>query len=92
MITNDKRMVALVPNFRTALVYYFSILKPSPMRIRLAVAAFVNSIFINVQANMAAVARRIDKGILFTNHKSPSIHSVSVPISRSKAIAFSLAE
>ena len=30
-------------------------------------------------ANMAAVARRINKSILFTNHKLPLIHSESVP-------------
>ena len=34
---------------------------------------------------MAAGARRINMGILFTNHKLLSIHSESVPRSRSKA-------
>ena len=37
-----------------------------------------NGVFINVQANMAAGARRIYMGTLFTNRKSPSISSVSV--------------
>ena len=35
------------------------------MRVRLAIAALVNSVFINVQANMAAAARRINMGIPF---------------------------
>ena len=43
-------------------------------------------------ANMAAGGRRIDMDILFTNHKLPSIHSLSVRRSRSKAIAFGCAE
>ena len=34
---------------------------------RLAVAALVNSVFINVQSNMAARARRINMGMLFSN-------------------------
>ena len=62
------------------------------MRVRLALAALVNSVFINGQANMAAVTRRINLCILFTNHKLSSIHSVSVPRSRSKSIAISYAE
>ena len=33
------------------------------MRVRLAVAALVNSLFINVQANMTVGARRINIGI-----------------------------
>ena len=44
---------------------------------------------------MAAGARRINIGILFTNRKLPSIHSESVPRSRPKlpkAVAFSYAE
>ena len=57
------------------------------MRVRLALAALVNSVFINGQANMAAVTRLINLGILFTNHKLSSIYSVSVPRSRSKSIA-----
>ena len=39
------------------------------MRVRLAVAAFLNSVIINMLANMAAGARRINMGILFTNRK-----------------------
>ena len=62
------------------------------MRVRLAVAALVNSVFINVQANMAAGASRINMDMLFTNRKLPSIHSESVATSRSKARAFSFAE
>ena len=53
----------------------------------LEIAALVKIVFINVQANMAAGARPINMNILFTNHKLPSIHSESVPRSRSKAIA-----
>ena len=41
---------------------------------------------------MAAGTRRINMGVLFTTRKSPSIHSVSVRRSRSKAIAFRHAE
>ena len=37
-------------------------------------------------------APRIDMSTVFTNHKLPSIHSVSVPRSRSKAIAFCCTE
>ena len=66
------------------------------MKVRLAVAVLVNTVFITVQANMAAMASRINLGILFailfTNHKLPSIRSDSVPRSRSKAIAFMYAE
>ena len=49
------------------------------MRLRIAVAALVNSVFVNEQANTATGARRINTGILFTNSKSRSIHSESVP-------------
>ena len=58
----------------------------------LAVAPVVNSVFINVKANMTAQARRIKMGILFTNRKLPSIHSESVPRNRSKASKYSYAE
>ena len=58
------------------------------MRIRLAAAELVNSVFINVRANMAAGARRINMGILFTNRKLPTIQSESVPRSRSKASTY----
>ena len=57
-----------------------------------AVAALANSVFINVQTNMAAGARLINMGIFFTNRKLPSIHSESVPRSRSKASTYSYAE
>ena len=50
-----------------------------------AVAVLVNSVFINVQANMAAGAGPIKMGKLFTNCKLPSILSESGPRSRSKA-------
>ena len=43
-------------------------------------------------ANMAAGARRINMGILFTNRKLPLIHSESEPRSRSKASTYSYAE
>ena len=36
-----------------------------------AVAVHVNSVSINVQANIAAEARRINNGILFTNADYP---------------------
>ena len=41
----------------------------SAIRVRLAVAVLINSVFIknNVHANMAAGARRINIAILFTN-------------------------
>ena len=39
------------------------------MRVRLAVAALVNGVFINGQTNIAAGARLINMGVLFTNHK-----------------------
>ena len=55
------------------------------MRVRLSEAGLVNSLFINVQANMAAGGRRINISILFPNRKLPSIHSESVPRNRSKA-------
>ena len=55
------------------------------MRIRLAVVMLVNSVFINLQANMTAGVHRINMGILFTNRKLPSVHSKSVPRSSSKA-------
>ena len=57
--------------------------KLNAIRVLLAVAAHVNSVVINAQANMAAGARRINMGILFTNRKLPSIHSESAPRSRS---------
>ena len=62
------------------------------MRVRLAVAALVNSVFTYVQANMAAEARWINMGILFTNRKLPSIHSESVPKIRSKPSTYSYTE
>ena len=57
----------------------------------LAVAALVNSVFILVQANMAAGTRRINMGILLTNRKLPSIYFESVRRSRSKASTHSYA-
>ena len=61
------------------------------MRVRLSVAALVNSVYINLQTNtcMAAGARRINMGILFTNRKLSSFHSELVPKSKPRAIAFS---
>ena len=57
------------------------------MRVRLEIVTIVNSVFINVQANMAAGARQINIGILiFANHKLPLIQSVSVSRSMSKAV------
>ena len=53
------------------------------MKVQLAEAALVNSVFINVQANMAARTCGINMGTLFTSHKSPSTQLVSVPRSRS---------
>ena len=53
------------------------------MRVRLAIAAITNRVFVIVQANMATGARRINMGIFFfANRKLPSIHSESVPRSR----------
>ena len=49
----------------------------------------LNSVFIRVHANVAAGARRISLGILFFIN---SIYSVSVPKSRSEAIAYSYSE
>ena len=68
------------------------VIKINVMMVRLAVAALVNSVFINVQAETAAGTRRINMGILFTNLKLLSIHSALVSRSRSKASAFSYAE
>ena len=62
------------------------------MKVRLAVAALVKSVFINVEANMAAGACRIYVGILFDKRKLPSIHSESGPRSGSKASTFSYLE
>ena len=62
------------------------------MRVRLAVAVLVNSVFINVQANIAVGARKMNMCIPFTNHKLFSIHSESVPRSGSKASRYSYAE
>ena len=64
------------------------------MRVRFAVATLVNtcSVLINVQANMAAGARRMNTGILFTNRKLRLIHSESVPRIRSKASTYRHAE
>ena len=62
------------------------------MRVRLGVAALANSVFINVHANKAALAHKINTCILFTNRKLPSIHSESVPQSSSKASTYSHAE
>ena len=47
---------------------YFSI---HTIMVPFAVAVLVNSVFINVQANIAAEARRINIGILFTNANYP---------------------
>ena len=58
------------------------------MMLRLAIAALVN----NVQANMATEACRTNMGILFTSRKLRSIHSESVPRSRSIARPYSYAE
>ena len=54
-----------------------------------AIAALVNSLFINVQANMVTGARLINMDIFFTNRKLRSIHSESVPRSRLKASTYS---
>ena len=62
------------------------------MRVRLAVAALGNSVLINVQANLVAWARQINMGILITNRELPSIHSESVPRSRSKCSTRTFAE
>ena len=59
------------------------------MRVLLVVAALVNRVFINVQANIAAGAYQVNMNIFFTYRKLPSIHSESVPRSRSKASTFS---
>ena len=55
----------------------------------ISVAELVNSVFINVQTNMAAGACQINMGMYFTNHKLPSLHSESVPRSRLKASTYS---
>ena len=55
------------------------------MGVRLAVAALLNSVFINMQEYIAVGASGISIGILFTNRELPTIHSESVPRSRSKA-------
>ena len=47
---------------------YFSI---HTIMVPFAVAVLVNSVLINVQANIAAEARRINIGILFTNANYP---------------------
>ena len=47
---------------------YFSI---HTIMVPSVVAVLVNSVFINVQANIAAEARRINIGILFTNANYP---------------------
>ena len=57
--------------------------------VQLAVAVLVNSIFLNVQANMAKGTRQINMDIFFTNRKLTSIHPESVPRSRLKASAYS---
>ena len=62
------------------------------MRIQLEVAELVNSVFINVQESMAAGAGQMYIDILFTNCKLLSVHSESVPRSRSKANTFSYAK
>ena len=59
------------------------------MRVRLAVAALVNSVFVNRSANMTAGARRINMGIYFLPIAIPS---ESVPRSISKASTHSYAE
>ena len=58
------------------------------MWVRLAVAVLVKSVFINVQANVAVGARRLNRDMV----KLPSIHSESVSRSRSKASTPSFAE
>ena len=55
---------------RNLKIDYFSVVKISAIRVRLAVAELVNSIFINVQANMAAWAHRINIDILFSSYQS----------------------
>ena len=62
------------------------------MRVRLAVAELVNSVFINGHANMVAGDRRVNMGIIYTNRKLLSIHSESVPRSTSKANTYSYVE
>ena len=62
------------------------------MRVRLAVAALVNGVFIMGNENMAAGARGINMVIFFTNRKLPSIHSESVQRDGSKASPYCYAE
>ena len=62
------------------------------IRVRLAVAVLINSVIINVKANIAAGTLRINMDILFTNRKLPSIHSESVSKSRSKASTYCYAK
>ena len=62
------------------------------MRVRLAVAALANNVFINMQANMAAGARQINMAILFTNRILYSIHSELAPRSRSNDSTYIYAE
>ena len=60
------------------------------MRVRLAVAALVNSVYINVQANMAAGGGAPNKhdNTFLTNRKLTSNYSESLPRRRSKAITY----
>ena len=62
------------------------------MRVRLAVAALENRVFINEQANMTPRACRVNMGIPFTHCKLPAIYSASLPRCWSKAIAFRYVE
>ena len=57
------------------------------MRVRLAVAALVISI-LKCASKYNGRGPLNKHGILFTNHKLPSIHSESVPRSRSKASTY----
>ena len=62
------------------------------MRVLSVAAVLVDNVFRNVQANMAAGARRINMRILCTNRSLHSIHSESVSRSMSTEGAYSYAE
>ena len=51
---------------------YFSMVFINTMRVRSAVTVLMNSVYINVQTNMAAKARRINLGILNQSQITPN--------------------
>ena len=58
LFSNLKQEIYLKKDRRCNLeIDFFSMVSINAIRVRLAVAVFVNSVFINVQANMAAGAR-----------------------------------